>query len=212
MSTEFSIRDHTLFRYTGTEEHVTVPDGVTSIGFHAFADNHTLQTVELPQDLAIIEDCAFHNCVNLRHIDLPAGMQRIGGSAYGAGGAFTGCVNLEEIVLPDGLEYIFSETFQHCGHLKTVHLPNKLRRICIDAFSDCWSLESICIPEGVVRISRSAFSYCTHLKQVEFPDGLEEIWEKAFFGCENLRSVSIPAACRLGDSAFPSHCTVTRRD
>ncbi len=61
----------------------TVPDGVETIGFSAFAESD-VRHVTLPDSLRAIEPCAFYGCINLAAPALPARLERIGDAAFGA--------------------------------------------------------------------------------------------------------------------------------
>ena len=71
---EFIFKDGSneyLVRYIGSEEEVTVPEGVTVIGEAAFASSFYLKKVHFPSSLKEIKKLAFYNCINLE-TELPA--------------------------------------------------------------------------------------------------------------------------------------------
>ena len=57
---------------------VTIPEGVTRIGFKAFANCRNLESVALPSSLEILENETFLNCTNLQSITVPAGVTEMG--------------------------------------------------------------------------------------------------------------------------------------
>jgi len=71
---------------------VTIPDGVTRIGFRAFAHCLALRSVRLSRDLTIIDSMAFTECVSLTSITIPDSVTEIGWSA------FTDCTGLREVI------------------------------------------------------------------------------------------------------------------
>ena len=56
------------------EPHVIIPEGVTGIGFDAFARSKQLVSVQFPQTLTHIEEFAFIMCAALEELDLPDGI------------------------------------------------------------------------------------------------------------------------------------------
>lgn len=59
-------------------------------------------------------------------------------------------------------------------------------------FTELSNLKSITLPEGLKRINSSAFEYCQKLEEINIPDGVAEIGDSAFRGCQALKSITIP--------------------
>ena len=74
---------------------------------------------------------------------------------------------LETITIPEGITRIPPNTFDQCGKLREVSLPESLEEICDMAFSGCMARERISIPAGVTSIGPQAFTYCMGLKEIE---------------------------------------------
>lgn len=68
---DFIIENGVLSKYVGSGGDVIVPDGVTAIGFEAFAHNETVTSVFLPDSVNFIRHGAFGFCKNMTHIRLP---------------------------------------------------------------------------------------------------------------------------------------------
>ena len=81
---------------------------------------------------------------------LPLALERIGCYAFG------GCKNLKGINLPDSLERVGKQCFQESG-LRSVHLPIALREIDDNAFRQCKELKEVTFPNGLESIGQSAF-------------------------------------------------------
>ena len=93
-SKSYSVRDGVLFRADGRTlvaypadraEAYAVPEGVTHIAYGAFA-GATLCEVTLPASLREIGPYAFADCVQLKSLNLNAGLERIGSGAFSAKG------------------------------------------------------------------------------------------------------------------------------
>lgn len=141
-------------------EKVTVPEGVSAINIHAFANCDVLSEVSLPKSLKSIGMGSFFPCPKLKSISIPSGVSRIEGS-----------------------------TFKYCKSLVSVELPANLREIEAGAFWYCSNLTSISIPPKVIRIGAQSFQ-STALTQVTIPPSVTEIGFNAFFGCKNLTSAT----------------------
>ena len=95
-------------RYTGEDYTVFVPEGITTIGAHAFENNATLNNVVLPRSLKKIGKYAFANCTNLHNVMFSGGIERIGGHA------FEGCVLLSTVELVTCCSDIKPTAFNGC--------------------------------------------------------------------------------------------------
>lgn len=118
---------------------IILQEGVTSIGFAAFA-----------------------NCIILNDIAIPNGIENIGM------GAFAWCESLTIINLPDSVTSIGTAAFFYCRRLTSVNIPNGINNIEESVFEGCYSLTDIIIPENVTGIGNHVFYGCTKLTKVKF--------------------------------------------
>ena len=79
----------TLKKYRGHDEHVVIPDYITSIAYQAFLKCDTIKTVSIPQSVKVIGSYAFCGCKSLESICIPKNVREIRECA------FTGCENLK---------------------------------------------------------------------------------------------------------------------
>ncbi len=63
-------------------------------------------------------------------------------------------------------------------------------------------VRSVEIPESVKKIGARAFAGCVNLQSVRLPEKLESIGEQAFALCENLDELYLPAVSEIGNLAF----------
>ena len=61
----FEIKDQILLEYSGNEEYVVIPEGVTTIEKHAFESCENIKTVVIPEGVTSIKSDAFYFCKNL---------------------------------------------------------------------------------------------------------------------------------------------------
>ncbi len=208
-------------KYTGTETHVVIPDGVTEIGVQAFAKNNTMVSLEIPESVNIIHQEAFLLCKKLVSVKMPKTLKFL------EQGAFRRCESLQSLRIPDGIKEIKGGMFGECQELTSVIIPDSVKSICDRAFSGCCSLEEIDIPKSVTAIGKNVFDGTLWLKNhpnefvivgdgvlvsyrgenpdVTIPEGVKFLTQSVFYGNqENIRSVFIPeTVTALNDSL---HC------
>ncbi len=98
---------------------------------------------------------------------------------------------------------VMDDCLSYASHLRSVLLPERLKRIGNGAFRGCSNLEEVIMPNGVRSLDNSAFSGCSRLEYITLPDGLQSIGDECFYGCSRLTEVSIPrSVTEIGDEAF----------
>ena len=212
------IKDGVLIRWPydkiPADGHVTVPDGVTAIGYAAFVNigeneyiynehiynakyNDKLISVKIPNSVKSINNSAFYNCTKLKIINIPNSVTSIGNYA------FYECSSLSSIVIPNSVTSIGNYAFSRCRSLSSITIPNSVTSIGNYAFSWCSSLSSITIPNSVTSIGSYAFSRCNSLSSITIPNSVTSIVEGAFKECSLLSSITIPnSVTSIGIEAF----------
>jgi hypothetical protein len=198
-----------------------IPDGVVTIGEHAFSECRNLAAITIPDSVAEIEIGAFQYCEILTDIHIPNSIE-IGYCA------FENCTSLKNITIsdnntmfssengvlfnkdksvlikypegrelecffiPDSVSEIASCAFWKCKALKSIVFPDKTSKIGHCVFTGCKGLLDITIPYGNIRIEDGSFQGCSNLTNVTIPASVTEIGEFAFAGCTSLTSITIP--------------------
>ena len=155
---------------------------------HAFDSCSSLQDINLPEGLQVINLDAFVNCASLRGISLPSTLETLGE------GAFSGCASLTSVSIPEGIRNISSYAFYNCTSLESVTMAEGTEAIYGLAFYGCTSLERIAFPSTLRSISDHAFYDCASLRSIVFPPALQSISDFAFYNCASLRNVTCLAA------------------
>lgn len=187
---EFEIVDDMLKEYHERPgvTRISIPYGVTSIGFGAFWGCESLTSITIPDSVTSIGAYAFRGCESLTSITIPDSVTDIGENI------FEGCDNLDvdkafgldgsefeivdgvleeyherpgvtKIAIPRGVTSIGDSAFEGCENLEYITIPDSVTSIGFGAFWDCESLTSITIPDSVTSIGESAFWYQLHLGQ-----------------------------------------------
>jgi len=179
---------------------ITFDGDLTSIGERAFSNCVYLKSIAIPHGVESIGDVAFKSCYLLESIALPPSVTSIGV------GAFSYCYRLQSISPPSGLTRISESAFLGCSSLRTITIPSGVTEIGASAFKDCSSLQSLTIPSGVTEIGDYAFDYCSNLQAISLPSSITSLGISAFRGC-NLQSFSIPVGVTYIPQDLFSQCT-----
>ena len=240
-----SIREHAFAKCTGVTS-ISIPDSVTSIGNDAFENtkllednckenqlviidniiidgqNYTESTLNIPENIRLIADCAFYKCTGLTSINIPDSVTSIGDRA------FYDCENLSSIDIPNSVASIGDDAFSFCKSLTSINIPDSVTSIGEDAFWSCSGLTSIIvaennenycdidgvlfnkdkteilsypigkpdseyiIPDSVTSIEKNAFEESDKLTSITLPDSVISIGMHAFWDCSELASINIP--------------------
>ena len=233
---DFYISGKILMSYSGSEERVTVPEGVEIIGESCFEGNERLDRVIMPDTVREIHENAFRNCICMQSAVMPENLKVI------CRGAFENCRKLLRINVPEGLEKVGFAAFRGCtshedsrfekGTPAAVRLRERaygaedipaygfcgsgeIEELVLDkpavigryAFSGCPNLTSVTVSSHDCIIEEYAFEKCPSLREIKVQAG--RIEKGAFSFCRRLEKAEISGAAALGDEAFAG-CTSLR--
>ena len=226
---EYSLLDDgtvSISKYTGTDKNVNIPSvinkrKVTEIGFSAFYNCKTLESVNIPNEVIMIDKYAFLDCENLKNVTLPNNIHIINW------GAFENCKSLKYIEIPDSVYIIGYEAFSGCVSMTSVVIPDSVREIRGSAFSNCTNLKDIKMsknilslsysifdntywynnqPDGIIYLDNVLYGYKGDMPSntvINVKDGTRIIAGFCFEDCSNLVDVNIPdSVINVGRSAF----------
>lgn len=148
---------------------VSIGNGVTSIGYSAFASCEGLSDITIPSSVASIGEFAF-----------------------------SGCKNLSGITIPSGVTSIKPATFNGCSSLTNVTVPSSVTSIGVSAFGYCEELSGITIPSSVTSIWESTFEHCDKLSDVYY-SGTKAQWNAVNIGELNDPLLAATIHCSDGD-------------
>ena len=218
-----------LVKYTGSDEHVVIPNGITEIKNSAFYSSK-VKSIKIPESVTKIEEIGLY-CGNVESFDVDPknrNYKTIDGVVYSKDGrvlvqfpngrsgyytmpnevesvkksAISGCVKLSGLSLSNRLTKI--DDFMFCGTgFSTLNIPSSVTSIGTNAFEMCSGLSSITIPGSVATIGENAFSCCCNLRSVTVGEGVISIGRHAFFNCSLLSSANLPNSLNtIGAGAF----------
>ncbi len=181
------------------------------IGDCAFYDCSGLKSLTLPAGITSIGYKAFWNCSGLTSLTLPASITSIGSRA------FDGCIRLKEVrfCINDNLDTYLTKDHPYidvdCGikyyindkEITSIEIPSSVTTLGDCVFQGCSGLTSLNLPAGITKIGWNAFSGCSGLTSLNLPAGITEICDAAFSGCSGLTSLTLPAGITsIGRAAF----------
>jgi hypothetical protein len=189
-----------MFAYLGGASVITLPDGVTSIGYRAFSGCTSLVNVTIPDGVLSIGAYAFSSCTGLTTITIPGSVKDIG--TY----AFAGCLGLTAFTIPGGVISIGERAFVGCNNLITVTVADAntaykdIDGVLFSKNGDTiifyprGKTGAYVIPDGVTTVGDFAFYRCTGLTGITMGNDITSIALCAFDGCAGLTSIIIPVA------------------
>ena len=124
------------------------------LGDFAFEGCSGLTSLTLPSGVTEIGWGAFDGCKGLTSLTIPSSVTSIG--KY----AFLWCSGLTSLTIPSSVTSIGEEAFSGCSRLTSLTLPSGVTEIGFGAFDGCKGLTSLTIPSSVTSIGRFAFDGC----------------------------------------------------
>ncbi|MCH5171983.1 MAG: leucine-rich repeat protein, partial [Erysipelotrichales bacterium] len=173
---------------------VSIQNTTKVIMDHAFKDCNALTSIIVPDSVLSLGFAAFENCSSLQSITISYAPDYFGylfgASTYEQNANYVPS-SLKTIIIRGGNE-IKDHCFEGCTYITSVTLRNTITSIGERAFSECTSLSSIVIPASVENIGAYAFYNCKQLNSVVIPASVEVLGKYAFYGCSALTSIVIP--------------------
>ena len=150
---------------------LSLPSGITSIGWEAFSGCSGLTSLSLPSGITSIDSEAFSGCSGLTSLSLPSGLTSIDFNA------FSGCSGLISLSFPSGITSIGGYAFSGCSGLTSIYVyAEKLPNMESDVFDGCDAKKcTVYVPKGTYDdYWLSEFGYFENI--VEFdPTGINNV-------------------------------------
>lgn len=213
------------FRATYITE-VEIPDNVTTIDNHAFAENQKLLTLKLGTGLTSLNTGCFYNCQALKTVSGGANIKTIYGDCFKycaaletasdlqplkvKGFAFDGAKMLQSFNFAD-ITDLADYTFRNCQALKSVELP-KISSMSSYCFNGCSSITTVKLGDKITYIPSDAFSSCSSLEEVVMGSSVRELGSSCLYSSSGkLKRVYLaaPAPPSTNSSPFYSLSGVT---
>ena len=208
------------FAYSGLSGALILPDEVVYINSYAFATTK-VTSLQLPNALEIIDDCAFDGCSSLTgSLLLPDGLRTVGYNAFNSC-HFSGILHLPEslellksgafynsgsyigdLIIPERITSLPDEVFSNSTFSGSLFL-NNVQSIGYACFNCCGFYGDLIIPEGITDLSNGAFAQ-NHFASISFPSSLRSIESNCFWLSPSIcEPIVIPeGVLTIGTGAF----------
>lgn len=143
-----------------TYEEIIIPDSVTEIGYQAFANSRNLKRIKLSNNLKLLEDEAFKDCVSLESVEIPESL------TYLSRLCFANCTSLKHLKLHDDITYFNHLALFNCINLEDFALPKNLTYLGTRAMFNCKKIKRLRIPASLNDIECGAFGYMESLEEI----------------------------------------------
>ena len=175
---------------------VTVPAGVSEIGYGAFEGCGMLVSVSIASSVLTVGEKAFSECTKLALLTLREGISVVGASA------FYRCTSLTSLYIPDSVSTVGANAFRGCSALALVDLGDGVTSLGDYSFYEC-AMTSVTIPDSVVTLGSGAFAGCRSLVNATVGGGVRSFGATVFMGCSALTTVVIrDGVTAIGPSVF----------
>ena len=141
---KFKIENGRFQGYFGTDLHLIIPDGITSIDGFAFSFCRGLESVTLPDSLTKIDEKTFSNLKELKAIwvsEKHPTYRSVDGVLYSKDGkTLVKCgagKTASPLVILDGVTAIGANALEGCAKITGVAIPNSVTAIGFAAFVGC---------------------------------------------------------------------------
>jgi hypothetical protein len=171
----------------------------------AFKENETLcEGFFLPETNAEVLTPEMQNLLDgMETIELPATIKKLRPNT------FEGCGSLIELDIPEGIDSIPEKCFKDCEALKYCNTPDTVVEMGPSAFENCISLVNITLPDGMKSISYNCFKNCKSLLEVNIPSSVKVIGSSAFSDCDNLNIILLPnGLLKINGDCFSNCCSL----
>lgn len=221
----FKTQNGALLSYTGEDEEVHLPEGISCIEENAFADAKQITELYLPASLIYVADNVFEPLLALddlyvlsENVNVFAGIrayesmqliivhvkkESVSDLAYAdecdsrCGNAFQDNI----ILAPFSYRIENGTILEYDGSLKEFTVPDGVLAIGDNCFAGDQYLKKINLPEGLLHIGENAFQLL-EIEEITLPEGLLSIGKSAFYSTW-VSNIKLPnSIIEIGDMAF----------
>lgn len=213
-----------LIYYSMREDKTTfnIPEGVISVGKHAFYNCQILEEVVISPSVKIMENNPLSNCSLLSLENNSPHFVVKDGALYNKNMTTLFYYEIknksQSLEIPNGVKIIGRHSFFNCKNLKHLSIPSSVKIIGYNPFTGCSSLSVIennspnyMFENGALYdISKTELIFYLVKNSTEnftVPNTVKKIGRSAFYGCTNLKHVTIPESVTIIERSAFANCT-----
>ncbi len=121
--------------------------------------------------------------------------------------AYLNAKHLKSIYIPESIKRIGSWGMARCENISLINMPESVQEIGEWAFSYCTSLNTVKLSPALKNIPHGCFCHNYNLKNVHIPEGVNKLGVDAFACCDKLSSVSLPSTLVTIERGVFYQCT-----
>jgi hypothetical protein len=209
----FTVRDHflptsdgtSLIRYFGTNSEVIIIQEIVVLCPGSFANCMAVWNVNFEDRAAVqrIQSKVFSECVHLRSISIPSGLDTIDGSAFSGSGLRHMSVSEDNRHFKVSGDFLLDRAglclICYFGDESTVTICREIEVLSEDSFCSCESLRRVKFEsESSLRsIEARVFEKCFSLRFGSLPSSTQILGHRCFAKCQNLRQVEFGPKSKL---------------
>ncbi|MCR4754631.1 MAG: leucine-rich repeat domain-containing protein [Lachnospiraceae bacterium] len=167
-----------------------IPEHITDIGDFAFARSN-VPSVSIPEGVTHIGYGAFYHCDDLSNVSIPSTVTDIDGYAF----ANTPYINNFKSDVSGGDFLIVGDgvLLAYGGTDSVINIPEGVKKIAPGTFMDNKKITSVNLPATLSEVGEDAFRGCTSLSSVMGGANVTTIGDRAYMGCP-LSALTIPGS------------------
>lgn len=140
-----------LISWPSASGNITFPEELQSIGPCALEKNTQITEILIPRNITSIGYSSFRQCTALAQVRILAPDVQFEVDTFIGGATFNDCGSLKHVELPESLS--FCPDFQNCTSLEEFTVPSKVSDLNLyRCFKGCTSLKTVWIPETIKNI------------------------------------------------------------
>jgi hypothetical protein len=203
---------------------VEIPEGVISVGKHAFYACATLDRIVLPSTVKIVENNPFSDIARLRLENRSPHFIFLNGALYnktmGTLFYYEQAREAATLEIPEGVRIIGRHSFYNCRNLRSLVIPSSVTIIGYNPFAGCSSLvienrSPAYVCTGGALFNRNMteliqYSISSPAEEFVVPGTVRKIGRSAFYQGRNLKRVRLPEGLEVIERSAFAGCQALR--
>ena len=185
---------------------ITLPDGITHIGAHAFDGCTGLTSIKIPNSVensvCRISDL---QAMQIAQVEAPAWFFDVQESDWPSCPKYLQTLTVNGAELNDNVYGVIQRSNKTLQALNVSNITNT--SLADEAFKGFYNLRTLTLPSNLERIGYMAVAGCKNLQSIDIPAPVEEIEQSAFEDCRSLKSITFGGSSAGAPGRFNAPAT-----